>query len=272
MDLSFVILTWNSERYVEDCLRSIFTSLEGADQDYEIFVVDNGSSDHTPQILRNLTEQFPKIVKPIFLAENKGTTVSRNLALREACGKYLCVMDSDVILSESLFDPLLKVLNHDPKIGMVVPKILYPSGRWQKSTDQFPTFAHKINRLFRLRKIENYEESIQEAFPEVEPVDYAISAFWLIKREVFEKVGFFDEKIFYSPEDVDYCLRMWKCGYELFYVKSVHIVHHTQEISRGFNLNRAKISHAKGLFYLFCKHGYFLNKPVFESKSSIEVQ
>ena len=263
MDLSFIILTWNSERYIEACLCSIYACLQDTALNYEVFVVDNGSSDQTPRILRVHADQHPGCIKPIFLAENKGTTVSRNLALRQAAGCYLCVMDSDVELTPGLFQPLIEVLETQPGAGMVVPGITYPSGRWQKSTDQFPTFAHKLKRLFRLRQIERREELVEREQVQVRTVDYAISAFWLCKREVLQKVGFLDEKIFYSPEDVDYCLRLWRAGYTIYYVPTVSVIHHTQEISRGFKLNRAKLSHIAGLCYLFHKHGCFFKRPVF---------
>src|SRR5690606_30425379 len=100
---------------------------------------------------------------------------------------------------------------------------------------------------------------------EVEPfsVDYAISAFWLVRRSLYAALGGLDEKIFYAPEDVDFCLRVWRSGHSVVYVPSVTVVHHTQEISRGFALNRAKLNHVKGLLYYFLKHRYILRRPVF---------
>ena len=159
-------------------------------------------------------------------------------------------MDSDVELAPGLFSPLIEVLSADASSGMVVPKIVYPNGRWQKSIDRFPTLVHKVKRLLNLRKMESQEALVESDSEQVRVVDYAISAFWLFKREVFEKIGDLDEKIFYAPEDVDYCLRIWQAGFKIHYVPTVSVIHHTQEISRGFTLNRAKFSHLKGLFYL----------------------
>nr|MDA3807455.1 hypothetical protein [Thiomicrorhabdus sp.] len=148
-----------------------------------------------------------------------------------------------------------------PDVGMVVPKIFYPSGKWQKSVDQFPTLIHKLNRFFRLRAIEAQEGSEDHNCLDVRPVDYAISAFWLFKRVVLKAVGLLDEKYFYAPEDVDYCLEIWKAGYQIQYDPTVSVVHHTQEISRGFKFNKAKIEHIKGLAYMFWKHKYFFVAP-----------
>lgn len=265
MDISFVILTWNSEKYVSRCLDSIFSSLENTDLTFEIFVVDNGSQDKSPQILKEYEKKKPGVVAPILLKENVGTTVSRNLGLRKANGEFLCVMDSDVEAGPGVFTALLEALRKHPQAGMVVPKLLYPSGKWQKSIDRFPTLVHKVNRFFRLRQIEAEEGGAASGDLENREVDYAISALWLFRREVMEKVGLLDEKIFYAPEDVDYCLRIWKEGFRILYVPLVCVIHHTQEISRGWKVNKAKAQHLKGLAYLFLKHGYFFRSPDFKS-------
>ena len=93
-------------------------------------------------------------------------------------------------------------------------------------------------------------------------VDYAVSAMWILKKEVFEKVGLLDENIFYAPEDVDYCLRVWLSGFRVIYCQNVSAIHHTQEISRGLTINNATFHHIRGLFYYFWKHRYFLKRPI----------
>lgn len=261
MDISFVILTWNSEKYIEECIRTLLLSLGSSKYKYEIFVVDNGSVDNSSGILRKLNAEYPDSLFPIFLDKNVGTTVSRNIALKKATGDYICIMDSDVIVSYGIFQDLIDTLREKPSIGMVVPKIVYPDGNWQKSIDEFPTLTNKIKRFVNLRRIELAEA--KEYCDEIKsrPVDYAISAFWFFRHNIIDKVGLLDEKIFYSPEDVDFCIRIWKCGYEILYVTNIQVIHHTQELSRGLKLNKTKLSHIKGLIYLFMKHRYFLGRP-----------
>jgi len=79
-----------------------------------------------------------------------GTTCSRNLALRQAQGKYICLMDSDVQITKGTIEKLISDLNRGEKIGLAVPKIIYPNGNLQKSHDKFPTLIHKINRFLFL--------------------------------------------------------------------------------------------------------------------------
>jgi len=101
-------------------------------------------------------------------------------------------------------------------------------------------------------------ELYSKDFKEILRVDHCISACWLVRREAIEEVGLLDERIFYAPEDVDYCLRMWLNGWEVLYVPTAEVVHHTQR--RSHRSMRMAWVHAKGLFYYFRKHRYWLSR------------
>ncbi|MCP4110211.1 MAG: glycosyltransferase family 2 protein [Desulfobacteraceae bacterium] len=260
MDISVVLLTWNSEKYISKCLDSLCSDLRETRFAYEIFIVDNGSKDRTTDIIHEFREAYPENIIPIYLEKNTGTTFSRNLALKKAKGKYVAVMDSDVEVFRGTFEQLITTLDEKEEVGLIAPRLLYPNGNLQKSTDVFPTVFTKVCRYFFLKYIEQRDNKHNiEARPR--EVDYAISAVWILKREVVGKVGLLDEKIFYAPEDVDYCLRVWKAGYKILYKPDVSCIHHTQEISRGLKINAATIEHIRGLFYYFRKHNYLLRSP-----------
>lgn len=260
--ISFIILTWNSENYIGTCLDSLSTSLGCEANKNEVIIVDNGSSDNTLDILDSLKKRVPFVLKVISLDKNMGTTFPRNLAIKQARGQYLCVMDSDVEIFQGVLEKLISNMDSNPSVGLSVPKLMYPSGNLQKSTDAFPTILRKVYRYFFLKQIENREnQESEKTIPEY--IDYAISALWLLRRETIDQVGLLDENIFYSPEDVDYCLRLWKKGLKILYDPTVSAVHHTQEISRGFKINAAFIHHIKGLGYYFLKHRYLFNRPRF---------
>jgi len=251
--LSSVVLSWNSARHIETCLLSLLR--EAAGHNDEVWIVDNGSTDGTVAILQRLEREHPNNVTVIYLESNVGTTVSRNLALKQVRGDYVAVIDSDVVVPPGTIAPLIARVARDVSCGLVAPRLVYPSGHFQMSTDVFPTIFRKLNRLLMLRAMERKLDSDRSAL-QTQRVDYAISAFWLLRRDVLEAVGLLDEQIFYSPEDVDYCLRVWKSGYTVLYDPAVHAVHCAQEISRRSPLSRAAFSHAAGLMYLFRKHGY----------------
>ena len=260
IELSFVLLTWNSERYIRKCLEALLADMAENQLTYEVYVIDNGSQDRTTSILREFQTLRPKQIIPIFLEKNTGTTYSRNLALKQAKGIYICIMDSDVEITPGAIKALSDTLKDKANVGLVAPKLVYPNGTLQKSTDAFPTILTKVLRYFFLKAIEKRENMRQPA-DGLREVDYAISAMWMLKREVLERVGLLDEKIFYAPEDVDYCFRIWKAGYQILYNPSVSCVHHTQEISRGLKINRATVNHICGLLYYFRKHQYFFKPP-----------
>lgn len=263
MDVSAVILTWNSEKYIAKCLISLLSNLSEFNFEYEIFIVDNGSKDGTNSILNKFSEDHPKRIFPIRLDKNRGTTYPRNIALKKASGKFILVIDSDVDMPETgVIRHLLETIGGVERAGLIAPRLNYPDGRLQKSTDYFPTLWTKFLRYFFLKSIET-RENFQKHKRCLQKVDYAISAFWLMKRDVVEDVGWLDENIFYAPEDVDYCLRIWKAGYEVLYDPTISAIHDTQEISRGMRISKATISHLKGLIYFFLKHRYIVKRPLF---------
>jgi GT2 family glycosyltransferase len=262
MDYSVTVLTFNSEQYIKQCLESLITSFRELEASYEIFVIDNGSIDQSTALTKQVTLEQNANIALIEFSYNTGTTYSRNQGLAKSVGRHIVVMDSDAYANPEAIASLSKHLNDNPNCGLAVPKLIYPDGRFQISTDVFPTFVRKLQRFLFLKKMESEVVVIPT---ETKNVDYAISAFWMFPKTVLDKVGLLDEKIFYSPEDVDFCIRVWKSKYKIDYIPKVSIVHDAQEISRskGFKINFFTLSHIKGLCYLFLKHRYFFSGKKF---------
>lgn len=260
MELSIVIISWNSADHLERCLYSLFKFLDEKAKNFEIFLIDNGSVDHTKEIANKFQIDHPDCLHLYFLEKNTGTTYARNFALKRVQGSFIAVIDSDVVLTDDAFSCLENELLKDPSLGLVAPRLVYGDGRYQKSTDEFPTIWSKMKRYFFLKQIEAQENERRDK--ETRYVEYAISAFWLFKKEMLSEVGYLDENFFYAPEDVDYCLRIWKRGYKIGYVLKCEAVHNAREVSRGLKLNKAFVEHIKGLMYFFKKHNYIIKKPV----------
>ncbi len=257
-DLSIVALVWNSERHVRTCVERTVARAEEAGLSWEFHVVDNGSTDATPAILGELEREYPSL-RVRRLPENRGTTYPRNLALRACRGRYVCVLDSDAYPEPGCFEALLRVLRNNPGVGIAVPRLVYPDGRYQKSTDRVPTLPIKVRRALFLRRMER-----AEAPPRAGPVEYAISAFWLFPRQLLEEVGYLDERIFYAPEDVEFCMRVRRAGRTVWYEPGAVAVHDAQEKSRRLVPNRLTLLHLKGLAYLFWKYRYIWSGPPLE--------
>lgn len=253
MDFSVVILTFNSQRYIRTCLDSLVSAFNTLGKTYEIFVIDNGSVDNSRAIVQAVRNEHSANIELVALDRNTGTTFSRNIGLRKATGDKIIIMDSDAYANPETIAAMAAHLDQNPRCGMAVPRLTYPDGRFQISTDIFPTLQRKFQRMFFLK---NMERETVVPTSGIHTVDYAISAFWMFPKKVLDKVGPLDEKIFYAPEDVDYCLRIWKAGFTIQYLPQFALVHDAQELSRGFKINKFTLLHIKGLLYYFLKHRY----------------
>jgi hypothetical protein len=261
-DLSFVILTWNSASYLQRCFDSITAKCRQEQLGFEIIVVDNGSSDDSLALFNRYERDYPENFVPILLSENTGTTYSRNLGMKKARGRYLCILDSDTEFAAGRLDQVLQRLEQDEQVGIVAPRLVYADGTVQNSVKEFPAFWHKLSKLPKaLLKIPVPNRDFYSDFPFIveRSVDSAISACWFFRKELVEEVGLLDEKIFYSPEDLDYCLRVRKAGRQIIYCPDLTVIHHTQQISHKKPLSKVSLSHFGGLLYYFRKHGGWLS-------------
>lgn len=252
--VSSIVLCFNSAQHIERCVQSLFH--DDSSRDDEVWLIDNGSTDGSAAILDRLETADPARVHVIRLGRNHGTTVSRNKGLRQAAGEYVAVVDSDAELTPGAMDRLLDHLRVVPSAGIIAPRLVYPDGRLQLSSDVFPSVGRKLQRIVGLRAL----EAGQAADASLREVDYAIAACWVLPRHVVEAVGPFDESIFYSPEDVDYCIRIWAAGYRVLYDGSTTAIHHAQEISRRLTVRWAVASHLGGLAYLYRKHRFVFGR------------
>jgi GT2 family glycosyltransferase len=271
IDLSFVILSWNSEKYLRGCLDSIFRKCSREGVPFEVIVIDNGSGDGSRDIVSAYHESHPDTFHLIPLDYNQGTTYPRNQGLKRARGRYLCILDSDTELGEGSLSTLLERLASDERIGIIAPRLLLPDGTIQHSVKRFPTMLNKLLKIPRILfgiKTKNADFYDEFPFAEQREADAAISACWFFCRELLETVGLLDEKIFYAPEDVDYSLRVWKAGFSILFYPGFTVLHHTQQITHKKPLSKTSLSHFWGLLYYYRKHGGWLRKPVFANSKS----
>lgn len=219
-------------------------------------------------MLNSYVESYKKSAPDAFhlitLDGNRGTTYTRNLGLKQAQGEYLCILDSDTEMGEGSLAAVIKRLNSDTRVGLIVPRLLLPDGSVQNSVKRFPTMLNKLMKIPRIVFGLNTRNSdFYENFPFLEEreVDTAISACWFFRRAVLEKVGYLDEKIFYAPEDIDYSLRVWLAGFSILYYPAFTVLHHTQQITHKKPLSKTSLSHFGGLLYYYRKHGGWVSRP-----------
>ena len=282
ISIGFVILCWNSQKVIEACLSSIAAM---SSIDCRIIVVDNGSEDKTTVIVKRFMEKNNAIrchCDLIQLEKNYGTTVSRNKGLRKLVEshpdtQFICILDSDTEVNEAAFERLVAAIKDTPQYGIIGPRLHDRNGAYQISGRAIPTLQEKLCKVLPIKTIQRRGEKLEQITPEqgrgCVAVGYLMSACWLMRAEVFKQLGWLDEKIFYAPEDVEYCIRCWKKGFQVMYCYDADILHHWQRISRKKLFSKHNFEHLKGLAHLFWKYRFLLNGnkliPIKELKEDI---
>jgi GT2 family glycosyltransferase len=253
IDLSVVIITWNMGNALRELLCSIREYTTGIT--YEIIVIDNFSTDDTVKMIE---ANFPETVL-IKNSENRGVARARNQGLKIARGRYLQILDADMILKDNSLKKLVEFMDATPDAGICGCKLVAPDGTVQLSSRRYPTpIVFLLRRLEYIPTVKNsrllkHHEMADWDRNDIRDVDYLIGACQTIRREAFEQVGFLDENIFYGPEDIDYCLRMYHNGWKVYYYPHTKIVHYEQRITRKRFFSKITLLHLVGIFYIFRK-------------------
>ncbi len=231
--LSIIIVSYNVREFLEQALRSIERAVR--DIDHEIFIVDNNSADGSADMV---AKKFPNI-HLLCNTENLGFARANNQVLKKCSGEYICLINPDTIVQEDTFIKLLAFMEDRPEAGMVGCKILNPDGTLQLACRRsFPTpwvaFSKIIglawlfprSRLFGRYNLTFLDEN------EIAQVDAISGSFMLVRKKAVDEVGPLDESFFMYGEDLDWCYRINKAGWKIYYVPITKIVHFKGESSK----------------------------------------
>lgn len=253
MELSVVLICWNSLAYLRDALASLQETLSVA-RSSEIILIDNGSTDGTDNYIK---QHYPHISYHR-LSSNRGVAYARNRGIECAKGRYVWLLDDDTIANSEALNEMLQYMSSHPQCGICGCRLVNTSGETQLSYKEYPGIGVKIGNVLHTAFLRN--KPSRDPYAELyaqgrafEPT-YIIGACQLIRREVIDAIGLLDEKIFYGPEDADYCIRARKAGWNIAYLPQVSITHHWKRITNRNLFSPIARRHISALIYFYCKH------------------
>jgi GT2 family glycosyltransferase/lipopolysaccharide/colanic/teichoic acid biosynthesis glycosyltransferase len=252
--LSIVIVNYNVQDFLMQTLESIQRAVINIS--HEIFVVDNASVDGSVEMVKN---RFPG-VNLIENRINKGFASANNQAMKNSSGEFIILINPDTVVQEDTFTRLIEFMNDHPDAGVATCKILNPDGSFSvDSRHSIPTpmtaFWKQIgfHRLFPKSRIFARYNLTYLNEDEIYPVDAISGSFMFIRRSAFEQVGYLDEDYFMYCEDVDYCYRITRSGWKVYYAPVSDIIHYKGESTKKDNLDYV-LNFNKSLYLFYKKH------------------
>lgn len=236
LQLSILIVNYNSATYVLECIRSLQKQL---DIRFELILIDNASNDNSVALLQgNLPENC-------FFIENKeniGFGRANNLAANKASGEYLLILNPDTVIDDPYaIKNLLDTLVQNPKVGLLAPLILEP----RKNKQVLPRYSYPSSRTLK------YTHKL-EALPG--KIAWVLGACMLIKHSVYDEIKGFDPDYFLYGEDADICLKVRIAGYEIGYSDAVKITHVGGVSELSANTFDKWLRKKRGVYLFFRKH------------------
>ncbi len=245
MDISVVIVSFNTKKLLDDCLTSLYKSIRGQLFDVEIIVVDNASTDGTREMLIN---KYPK-VRTIFNSENVGFGRANNQGIRKAAGEYVLLLNSDTIVPNHAMKKLYEFTKKHPK-SFVGPKLLNMDRSAQTSCGPFFSLPVVFASLFLKGDVIGLTRSSPK---KTKHVDWVSGACMMAAKKLFMDDLLFDEDIFMYMEEVDLLMRAKKKGYGTYFYAGAQIIH----LGGGSSTNKRTgpvLNIYKGLLFVYRKH------------------
>ena len=256
VDISIVIVGWNAKHYLELCLESLAKALPR--RSMEVLVVDNASTDSSVEMIET---KFPW-VKLIKSPENLGFSKGNNVAIRQCHGRYIALVNPDVILFPGCLDALADFLDENPKVGNVGPRVLNPDMSMQSTCRRFPTLwnnfcsATGLSTRFKNSRFFAGEHMFYFPHDRTLTVDVLVGCFSMIRREAFDAVGLLDEGLFMYGDDVDWCRRARNAGWQVVFYPGAQAIHDRGKITAPYPI-RFAVAQQRSVLHYWTKHHSF---------------
>ncbi len=238
MDLSAIVVNWNTRDLLAACLTSLDAHPPAGP--FEIWVVDNASHDGSAAMMR---ERFPHV----HLIENNtnlGFAAANNQAIRASTGRHVVLFNSDALALPGALTAMVHFLDEHPVVGAVGPRLINRDGSFQASYARFPTLFSELSLLAGVARwwLGPYAPSPRPMPGEPpHPVDWVAGAALMVRRTAIDQVGLMDEGYFLYSEETDWCWRLGRGGFPVWYLPEVQIIHQAgassqQQSARSYGL------------------------------------
>jgi len=236
IDISVIIVTWNSEKWIKRCIDSILAT--SGDLKIEIIVVDNFSQDKTVDIL-NAYDSKKNLIKN---TSNLGYAKGCNRGLKIAQGNYTLLLNPDTEITENSLKKMLDFMEVNPVAGALGPQLLDFQGQIQPSCRKFPNYKlllwelSGLSRLCPKSKIFGAWKMGDFDFKSTREVEQPMGSALFLRKEVIDQIGFMDERFFLFYNDVDFCFRTKQAGWKIYFYPEARIFH-----SKGASTSQVKV-------------------------------
>jgi GT2 family glycosyltransferase len=257
VDLSIVIVSWNAKAYLELCLESL--EKDPPRRSMEVLVVDNASADQTVEMVES---KFPW-VKLIKSSENLGFAKGNNVAIQQCQGRYVALINPDVIVFPRCLDKLADFLDQNPEVGNVGPRVFNPDMTQQSTCRRFPTLwnnfcsATYLERMMAGNRFFAGEHMFYFGHDRTRDVNVIVGCFSMIRREAFDQIGLLDENLFMYGDDVDWCRRAWNAGWRVVFYPGARAIHDPGKTTKSYPAHFAVAQQRSVLRYWKKHHSIF---------------
>lgn len=264
MDVSIIIVNWNTRDVLRDCLESVYRQTKGIS--FEVIVVDNASSDGSVEMVK---AEYPQVA----LIENKdnhGFAAANNQGMMIARGKYILLLNSDTIVLDRAIQKTITFADQNPEAAVVGCRVLNSDMSLQPTCFMFPSvlnmvlsasFLYKIfprNRFFGRELMTWWDKSTPRQ------VDVIAGCFMLVRKEAIDQVGMMDEDFFMYAEETDWCHRFKRAGWKNLFTSEAEIIHFGGASSGKLKTEMALQLRASMLLFMKKHNNWFVYRRAWE--------
>jgi GT2 family glycosyltransferase len=255
MTLSIIIANWNTKELIEGCINSIFDTTPTGIPDFEIIVIDNASTDGSLEYLKTQSSRITLIEN----RENLGYAKACNQGMKTANGKYILLLGSDTIMQKNTLNECVSFLETNNDAGAVACRLLNPDGSVQNSLKKFPKLKNAFYTYLSLDKMNREYDMADFDYNQSCVVDQAAATFLMIRKEILEKINYFDESYRILYNDVDLSSKIWRQGYKIYFLHTVSIIHYGSHSTKNADFPLRKIMYSD-IYRYYCRNFGFKAK------------